>query len=159
MTVAEQLENAHLLVIQTVDNLPELEWDIPMSDEGWTVKDTIAHLASHERVLGDVLRTFADDAPETSYLSRYIQDNDDFNKEEVNARSNNTAQQVIDEYQEEQTDNTGLLTRISAEIFEKKGTLLWYGEDRSLSDFVRDKSTHIQHHCDEITAFRNREKQ
>ena len=159
MTVAEQLENAHLLVIQTVDNLPELEWDIPMSDGGWTVKDTIAHLASYEQVLGDVLRTFADDTPETPYLSRYIHHNEDFNREEVSARSNNTAQQVIDEYQETQTDNTGLLTRIPVETFEKKGTLSWYGEDRSLSDFVRDKSVHIQQHCDGIAAFRNREKQ
>ncbi len=159
MTVAEQLENAHLLVIQTVDNLPELEWDIPMSDGGWTVKDTIAHLASYELILRDVLRTFAEDAPKTPYLARYIHHNDDFDREEVSARSNNTGQQVIDEYQDAQTDTTGLLARIPVVSLEKKGTLSWYGADRSLGDFVRNRSAHIQRHCDEITAFRNREKQ
>ncbi len=159
MTAAEQLENAHLLVIETVDNLPELEWDVPMSEGGWTVKDCIAHLASYELVLKDVLRTFADDAPQTPYLTRYIQHNDDFNREELSARANHTAQQVIDEYQEAQTDTTGLLARIPAETLEKKGTLPWFGQDRSLSDFVRDRSAHIQKHCEEVTAFRNRENQ
>ena len=159
MAVAEQLENAHLLVISTVDNLPELEWDMPMSEGGWTVKDSIAHLASYELILKDVLRTFADDASETPYLARYLHSNDDLRREEVSARSSHTAQQVIDEYQEVQTDTTGLLARISAETLEKKGTLSWYGEDRSLSDLIRSISAHIQRHCDEITEFRNREQQ
>ncbi len=159
MNVAEELENAHLQVIQTLDNLPELEWDVPITENSWTVKDIIAHLASYEHVLEDVLRSFTENTPETAYVSRYIQHNDDFNKEEVSARSNSTAQQVIDEYQEVQTDTTGLLARIPAGTLEKKGTLPWYGEDRSLSDFIRSISANIQRHCDEITAFRNREKQ
>ncbi len=159
MSVAEELENAHLQVIQTVDNLPELEWDTPIAENSWTVKDIIAHLASHERVLGDVLRSSTENAPETAYVFRYIQHKENFDKEEVSARSNHTAQQVIDEYQEAQTDTTGLLARVPAETLEKKGALSWYGEDRSLSDFIRDISANIRRHCDEITAFRNREKQ
>ena len=159
MNVAEELENAHLLVIQTVDNLPELEWDTPIAENSWTVKDIIAHLASYEQVLRDVLHSFTENTPESAYVSRYIQHKDDFNKEEVNARSNHTAQQVIDEYQEAQTDTTGLLARIPAETLEKKGTLPWYGEDRSLSDFIRGINANIQRHCNEITAFRNREQQ
>ena len=29
MNAAEVLDNGHLMIIQAVDNLPELEWDIP----------------------------------------------------------------------------------------------------------------------------------
>lgn len=156
MTVIEQLENAHLLVIQTVDNLPELEWDMPMSEGGWTVKDTIAHLASYEHLVADMCHVVLQDSTPTPTITQYTQQGADFNQTQVAARSNHTAQQVIDEFEEVKAEVTGLLAQISAEAIEKKGTL---GGQRSLSDSVSALSMHIQRHCDEITAFRNREQQ
>ncbi len=158
MNVAEQLENAHLLVIQTVDNLPELEWDTPIAENSWTVKDIIAHLASYEHILVDVFNAFLEESPATPYLAQYAEHHADFNQVQVGERSNHTAQQVIDEFEEMQAEATSLLARIPAERIEQKGTLSWY-KDRSLGDFVSALSGHIQRHCDEITAFRNREKQ
>ncbi len=158
MNAVEQLENAHLLVIQTVDNLPELEWDIPMSGEGWTVKDTIAHLASYERLLADMCHVVLKDSTPTPTITQYIKQSTEFNQTQVAARSNHTAQQVIDEFEEVQAEVTGLLASIPVEKIEEKGTLGGRGE-RSLSDSVSALSAHIQRHCDEITAFRNREKQ
>jgi hypothetical protein len=32
MNAAEVLDNNHLMIIQAVDHLPELEWDIPVAD-------------------------------------------------------------------------------------------------------------------------------
>jgi len=158
MNIVEQIENAHLLVIQTLDNLPELEWDMPMSAGGWTVKDTIAHLASYEHLLVDMCHMVLKDATPTPYITQYIQQSTEFNQTQVAERSNHTAQQVIDEFEEVQADVTGLLARIPVEKIEEKGTLGGRSE-RSLSDSVSALSTHIQRHCDEITAFRNREKQ
>ena len=158
MTVVEQLETAHLLVIQTVDNLPELEWDMPMSDGGWTVKDTIAHITSYTHLVADMCHVVLKDASPTPSITQYIQQGTEFNQTQVAARSNHTAQQVIDEFEEVQAEVAGLLASIPAETIEKKGTMAGRGE-RSLSDSVSALSTHIQRHCDEITAFRNREKQ
>lgn len=158
MNVTEQLENAHLLVIQTLDNLPELEWDIPMSEGGWTVKDTIAHLASYEHLLADMCHVVLQDATPTPTITQYIQQGTEFNQAQVAARGNHTAQQVIDEFEEVKVEVTGLLASIPVEKIEQKGTL-GRGSERSLSESVSGLSMHIQRHCDEITAFRNREKQ
>lgn len=158
MNVAEQLENAHLLVIQTVDNLPELEWDIPTASGSWSVKDIVAHLASFEHLLVDVFKTFLETSPTTLYLAQYSTQHDDFNHIQVEARSNHTAQQVIDEFEEAQAEATSLLARIPVETIEKKETLTW-DKERSLGDFVGVLTGHIQRHCAEITAFRNRERQ
>lgn len=159
MNVVEQVEDAHLLVIQTVNDLPELEWDIPTVTDGWSVKDVIAHLASFEHILVDVCKTFLEESPDTPYLSQYIKQHDDFNNIQVGERSNHTAQQVLDEYEEAQVDATGLLARIPVETIEEKGTLPWYGKDRSLHDLITRLTSHVAHHCDSITAFRTREKQ
>ncbi len=158
MNVTEQLENAHLLVIQTVDNLPELEWDMPMSAGGWTVKDTIAHIASFTHLLVEMCHMVLKDATPTPYVTQFIEQSTEFNQTQVAARSSHTAQQVIDEFEEVEAEASGLLAQIPVETIEKKGTIAGRGE-RSLSDSVSALSMHIQRHCDEITAFRNREKQ
>lgn len=158
MNATEQLENAHMLVIQTVDNLPELEWDMPMSAGGWTVKDTIAHLASYTHLLAEMCHMVLKDATPTPYITQFIEQGAEFNQMQVAARSSHTGQQVIDEFEEVEADASGLLAQIPAETIEKNGAIAGHGE-RSLSDSVSALSAHIQRHCDEITAFRNREKQ
>ncbi len=158
MSITEQLESAFLQVIQTVDNLPELEWDMPMSDNGWTVKDTVAHLASYTHLLADMCHVVLKDSTPTPTITQYIQQGGEFNQTQVAERSNHTAQQVINEFEEVQAEVTGLLASIPVEKIEEKGTLGGRSE-RSLSDSVQGLTGHIQRHCDEITAFRNREKQ
>ncbi len=157
MNVAENLENAHLLVIQSVDNLNELEWDIPIAEDSRTVKDIVAHLASYEHLLVDMFNVVLGTSSDTPYLTQYRTQHADFNKIQVEARSNHTAQQVVDEFEEAQADATSLLARIPIETIEKKGTL--GDKERSLGDIVVALTGHIQRHCAEITAFRNREKQ
>ncbi len=163
MNTAEQLENAHLLVIQTVNNFPEAEWDIPTLKDRWTVKEIVAHLADYEHVLQDVLNTFLAETPDTPYLSVFIRQftdyNGDFDKVQLGERGNYTAQQVIAEYQEVQSETTGQLARIPVETLGQQGTLPWYGKGHSLNDFIGRLTGHIQLHCEEITAFRTREQQ
>ena len=158
MNVVEQLENAHLLVIQTVDNLPELEWDMPIAANSWTVKDIISHITSYVHILVDMCHVVLKDSTPTPYITQFIEQSTEFNQIQVDERSNHTAQQVIDEFEEVQAEATGLLARIPVETIEKKGTIAGRGVG-SLSDSVSALSAHIQRHCDEITAFRNREKQ
>ena len=63
MHIARQLEQNHMLVLQVVDDLPELEWDIPGACGAWSVKDVMAHLSAYEEVLVDVFATFLTDEP------------------------------------------------------------------------------------------------
>jgi hypothetical protein len=43
--------------MQDIDALPENVWEIPCACGIWSVKDIIAHLASYEQVLVDILTT------------------------------------------------------------------------------------------------------
>ena len=157
MSVAENLETAHLLVIQCVDNLNEGEWDVPIAENSWTVKNIIAHLASYEHLLVEMFNVVLETSSDTPYLTQYRTQYADFNKIQVEARANSTAQQVVDEFEEVQAEATSLLARIPVETIEKKGTL--GDKERSLGDVVSNLTGHIQRHCAEITAFRDREKQ
>ena len=159
MSASEQLENNHLLVIQSVDNLPEVEWDMPNVSGTWSVKDIIAHLTSYEHVLIDAFRTFLEESPDTPYLSKYIKQNSNFNNIEVEDRRYHTAQQVIDEYEEAQAEAASLLARIPPETLSQKGTMPWYGKERSLNDLIDGISAHIREHCGQIANFRQWKKQ
>ena len=153
LNTATMLENSNLLVIQTVDNLNEVAWDIPGACGEWSVKDIIAHLATYEQVMIDVLNTFTGSEP-TPYVLRWIQQHDDFNKAEVEARRYNTAQHVEDEYQDLQVQATSLLQQIPEETIQRKGTLDWYKPESSLADFIDMMYKHTLEHCEQIKIFR-----
>src|SRR5438067_13842578 len=88
----------------------------------------IAHLASYERVVVDVLNTFLGSTP-TAYSMRWINQPAEFNKAEVEARKYHTAQHVEDEYQDLQVQATSLLAQIPEETIPKTGTMPWYKQD------------------------------
>ena len=157
MNASELLEKGHMMVIQAVDDLPELQWDMPGVCGNWSVKDIIAHLASYEHVLLDVLNTFSGKEP-TPYVLRFISQTQEFDDAEVAARRYATAQQVIDEYQDTQVRTTSLLEQIPAETVQRQGTMPWYQQSLSLADFINRMYEHTREHCDQIVGFHNRVK-
>ena len=157
MDTSEMLERSHLTVFQTIDDLPEVEWDIPGACGKWAVKDIIAHLTSYEHVMVDTLNTFLGSAPSANVL-KFIKDRAAFNNAEVEARQYHTAQQVEDEYNDTQLQSSGLLAQIPKEIVQQIGTMPWYGSEHSLANFVKMVYEHTREHCDQIVAFRKRIK-
>ncbi len=155
MNAAKLLEQSHMMVLQTVDDFPEGLWDTPGACGNWSVKDTIAHLASYEHLLVDALNKLVSDTP-TPYLDKFVGGQDEFNKNEVAARQYHTAQQVIDEYNETQLQSADLLAKIPPEKVTQIGTIPW-NKDRSMADLVTILHTHASEHCAQITAFRQKE--
>ena len=153
MNTSTMLENSNLLVIQAIDGLTETAWDIPGACGEWSVKDIIAHLASYEHVIADVLNTFLDSEP-TPYVLRWIKQPTEFNKTEVEARRYQTAQHVEDEYQDMQVQATSLLQQIPEETIQQRGTMPWYKPDDCLADFIDMVYKHTQEHCEQIKSFR-----
>ena len=156
MNAAKLLEQSHMMVLQTLDDFPEREWDIPGACGDWSVKDIIAHLTSYEHLLVDALTKLVSDAP-TPYLDKFVGGQDEFNKSEVAERQYYTAQQVIDEYNETQLQSSDLLAKVPAEKITQAGTLPGYDKDRSVADLVSIISTHASEHCAQIKAFREKE--
>ncbi len=97
MNATEVLDNCHLKMLQALDDLPDEEWDVPGVSGNWSVKDILAHLVSYEYLLIDVLNTVLGNSA-TSLLAHYIEHRDTFNDEEVEKRRYDTAQHVLDEY-------------------------------------------------------------
>jgi DinB superfamily len=153
MNVTDMLEQSHLQVIQVLDDLPELAWDIPEACGDWSVKDIIAHLASYERVLIDALNTFSGAAP-TPYLHKFLSDSAAFDAAEVEVRKYQTPQHIEDEYQELQVQSSALLASIPANTVWQTGTMPWSRTHRCLGDFIHTMCEHTREHCAQIVRFR-----
>lgn len=156
MNTVQMLENSHVKVIEAVDDLAEAAWDKPGACGEWSVKDVIAHLASYERVIIDVLKTFSGDEP-TPYVLRFFDDNNEFNNSQVESRKYNTAQQVLNEYNEAQVLSASLLAQIPAAKVQQVGTIPWYNQECCLADFINVAYTHTVEHCDQIIRFRQQQ--
>jgi hypothetical protein len=153
MDASELLQKSNLMAIQEVDGFPEVGWDIPGACGDWSVKDIIAHLASYEHVANDVLKTFQGDEP-TPIILKFLHHLDEFSNTEVEERIYLTAQQVMNEYQDMQVQTTSLLMQIPNYRIRQLGTMLWYGQESSLADFVNRLYEHTREHCTQIAIFR-----
>src|SRR5215467_16050997 len=113
-------------VLHTLEEFPEAAVEKPGACEVWSVKDIIAHLASYEQVLVDVLATFGSLQP-TPYLNKFTEPGGQFNDTEVDLRKARTMQGVLDEFNDAHAQVMSLATQISPERFRQTGTLPWYG--------------------------------
>ena len=101
MNATDILKYGQLTVLQTIDGFPETEWEIPGACGYWSVKDILAHLASYERVLVDILAPFTIagvPTPATPALDTFLELGNQFNDSEVNRRKDNTIQDVLTEF-------------------------------------------------------------
>src|SRR5437879_10560394 len=119
MNAAEMLDNVHLRTIRALDDLPELQWDLPGVCGDWTVKEIVAHLTSYELALAEGLKTFLGQPSTRTYISRLLEDGEKFNEEEVEKRRYDTAQRVMDDYNDAQIQTVSLLEQIPAERSEE----------------------------------------
>ena len=158
MNTADVLKYGHLTLLKTLDGLPESDWTTPGVCGIWSVKDIMAHLASYEHVLIDVLNTFLNDGP-TPYLTQYVEHGLPFNDHQVALRRDHSAQQTLAEYKEAHEQVMALVLRLPAERIAQVGTLLWYGPEYALDDFiVYSFYGHKREHSAQVAVFRDQIK-
>jgi hypothetical protein len=156
MNAVDILKYGHLTVLQTLDGFPESAWDTPGACGAWSVKDIIAHLASHELLLVDVLTTLSGGGP-TPALNRFLELGGQFNDAEVGSRKKKTIKEVVGEYNDTHAQIMSMVTRLSSDTLRQNGTLPWYGEVYALDDFlVYAYYGHKREHSAQIAAFRDR---
>src|SRR6266849_10432107 len=136
MNALEMLDDSHLMVIQAVDHLHELEWEKPGACGEWTVKEILAHLTSYELALIDGLNTFLGHEP-TPYISGFMKNIQEFNAQEVEKRRYKMAQHVLDEYNDAQLQTGSLLAQIPTERIQQTGIVPGYDKNRSLNDVIK----------------------
>ena len=155
MNATDILKYGQGTVLQAIEGLPESAWETPGACGVWSIKDIIAHLASYEHVLVDVLSTFVGGAS-TPYLSKFTDPGGNFNDLEVAARKGKSVKEVLDEFNDTYAQVMSLITRIPVETFRQAGTIPWYGLEYALDDYiVYAYYGHKREHSAQIAAFRD----
>ena len=156
MNALDVLTYGNLTLLKTLERLPEAEWDVGGVCGVWSAKDVIAHLASYEIVLVELLSGFIDRIP-TPTLDQYRDPNRNFNDEQVQLRAARTHDEVLTEYKTAHQRVLALTLQIPAETWRKPGTLPWYGVAYSLEDFiVYSYYGHKREHSAQIAVFCDR---
>jgi DinB superfamily len=153
MNAVDILKYGHLTVLETLDGFPESSWGTPGACGVWSVKDIIAHLASYEQVLVDVLTSFGGNSP-TPMLNRLIELGSQFNDTEVNRRKEKTMKEVLGEYNGTHAQVMSMLAQLPPETSRQIGTLPWYGVMYALDDvLVYAHYGHKRERSAQIAAF------
>lgn len=156
MNAGDILKYGHGTVLQTLDGLPVMAWETGGVCGVWSTKDVIAHLASYEQLLVEVLSAFTGGGP-TPYLRMWGELGMGFNDKQVEMRKDASAADVLAEYNGAHDRVRTQVAEIPAETFRETGTLPWYGAEYSLDDFiVYTYYGHKREHAAQIAAFRDR---
>jgi hypothetical protein len=154
MNAGDILTYGHRTALQAVEGLPDAAWETPGVCGVWSVREIIAHLASYELVLGDVLSGFTGGGP-TPHLDSF-RDSGAFNDVQVALRKDRTPRDVLAEYEAAHARVRSRAERIPAGTFRESGTLPWYGAEYALDDFIVYASYgHKREHAAQIAVFRD----
>jgi len=158
MNTKDVLRYGHLWVLKHVDGLSPQEWEEPGVCGVWSVKEILAHLASFEIVLFELLGELGGSAETISTLDQFRRmDGDTFNAVVVSSRKAHTAKEVLDEYNQTQSQVMELISQISGDLLRQKGTLPWYGSEYDLEDFiVYSFYGHKREHMAQVAIYRDR---
>ena len=156
MNAHDVLMYGHATFRGELDRLPTAVWNQPGACGVWSPLDIVAHLASYELVLVDILASFGPGGP-TPHLDRFTAQGAAFNDREVEARRGRPAQTILDELDTAHRRTLELIAAIPAETIRRPGTLPWYGDAYALDDLIAYSSYgHKREHAAQIAAFRDR---
>jgi hypothetical protein len=101
----------------------------------WSVKDIIAHLASYEHVLADVLRATISSQP-TPRLDEMLRAGRAFNDDKVDATRDHSHDAVLADYEAAHAAVMALIPQVAPETLRQPGTIPWYGAEYALDDYI-----------------------
>jgi hypothetical protein len=156
MNAHDILKYGHLWVHKHLDGLTDDQMQVPGVCGVWSVKEIIAHLASYEWVLAEVLQGFIDPGPTPTLDQMTSMDGDAFNAVQVGMRQDNSVTEVVSEYNEAYAHVNQLLPRMDGAELRHAGTIPWYGKEYSLDDLiVYQYYGHKREHMAQVAVYRD----
>jgi len=159
MNAMDILRYGQETVQQAIEGLNGNEWQSPGACGSWSIKDIVAHLASFELLLIDVLDSIlgAETGP---VLARFTGPGAaTFNDDEVADRAPLTVAALLAEFSTSHARTLALLEQVPVATRSRNGTLPWYGAGYSLDDFiVYAYYGHKREHGAQIALFRDQLK-
>ena len=149
------LEYGHKTLLRTLEAVPDADWEGGVVGR-WSLKDVLAHLASFELVLTEVLGSLLEPGTPTPTL-REMGAQTDFNDRQVALRRDRTAPEVLAEYEAHHHQALDLARQLPGAAFRQTGILPWYGPDYDLEDYlVYTFYGHKREHAAQIALYRKR---
>ena len=157
MNAGDVLKYGHLWVHKHLEGLTDEEWETPGVCGWWSVREIMAHLASFEQVLVEVLNGFIDSQP-TPTLDQYkTMNGDKFNEVQVNLRNDKSPSQVLEEYDRLHEQVRQLMPKIPIATLRQAGAIPEYGMEYDVEDFlVYSFYGHKREHCAQIAMYRDK---
>lgn len=157
MNTLDILKYGHATLLKTIDGLNEDAWHTAGACGRWSPKDIVAHLASYEQVLVEILDNLVNETEETPTLDRFRDPQGNFNDAEVQRRQVQSAAQTVAEYEDAHAKVMTLAKQVAAPTWRENGILPWYGSQYDLDDFIVYTSYgHKREHSAQIAALRDR---
>ena len=156
MNAEDILKYGHQTVLQTIEGIADHDWNLAGACGVWSMREIVAHLASYEHLLEDILSSLVGGSA-TPTLSLYLENPLRFNDDQVATRSQMAANAVVAEYVGAHERTMALIRQIPTEVRSRPGTLPWYGAGYALDDvIVYMYYGHKREHSAQIAAFRDR---
>lgn len=153
MDAEDILKYGHRTLMSSLDGIPDEQWLTAGVCGYWSVKEIIAHLASYEQVLVELLGNLVDGRP-TPTLRSFQHEN--FNDIQVGQRQNDSPVQVRAEYEDWHQKAQKLIVQVPVETRRQKGLLAWYGDEYDLEDFlVYSFYGHKREHSAQVNVFKD----
>jgi hypothetical protein len=155
MNARDVMKYGHLTVLKAIDGFTDDNWNEGGVCGVWSTRNIIAHLASYELLLGDVLQNAADGSG-TPNLDHYLETGEAFNDEEVDRRSGMTVAETLREYVAAYERSADAASQIPDGLWTTPGTLPWYGAEYSIDDWiVYQFYGHKREHTAQIDVYRD----
>lgn len=135
MNASDILRYGNATLLKTLERMPDSDWDIPTVCGIWSGKDVMAHLASYETVLVEILSDQLEKCP-TPTLDRFIDPKVNFNDDQVGLRKERTLDEIMTEYTQAHERSLTLVKQIPTARLQQPGVLAWYGPEYSIDDFM-----------------------
>lgn len=156
MNASDILMYGNRTVLMTIADVPDEEWETPGVCGVWSVKEIIAHLASFEHILIEVLGLF-EGGEKGPYMTLWNESGQRFNDVQVARRQDLSSADVLKEYKEAHARTMEMIAHISDKTLRQAGTIPWYGPQYSLDDLiVYAFYGHKREHCSQINVFKDR---
>jgi uncharacterized damage-inducible protein DinB len=155
MNASDILKYGNQTFLRSLENVPQSEWEKGGVCGVWSVKDIVAHLASYELVLCDILGGFIGSGP-TPHLDQFKAGRG-FNDSQVEMRKGKSSAEVLAEYNAAHAEVMRLIAQLPTEKLREPGTLPWYGMEYALDDFlVYTYYGHKREHSAQVDIFRDK---
>ncbi len=157
MNASDIIKYGHRDVLESVKDLEDSLKDKPGVTTSWSIRDTLAHLASYEHLLEDALDSVAIPNKPRPTLDSMAKDFKAFNDEQVAKYKPMSYDEILEDYTKTYERVAELVKTLGPDKLREVGTIPWYGAVYSLDDFIGYASYgHKREHTGQIKQFRKR---